>query len=273
MTPKRQLYLMTNMMNGHALTSEEALEVWREVSRLRAELDRLRTSEYKAVAELFAIIQSCHLDCNPTATEICGEIDALCAHSDQRVNEAVAGARLAIVNRCRENAANAETKSKGGPKDIPAPETVEALIGCAQTWETMAQMLEEMTLTPADAQAALTESRQEAWDTGYWNAVARVVDYLTTGEPPIISHTGKWDRLKAALAAHRAGQDAPPPSPQNPYLCAVCGWLLAESVDKGCVRGNCSMRPRPQNLYDKERAYRERAEAVQGQDAQKGESK
>lgn len=39
--------------------------------------------------------------------------------------------------------------------------------------------------------------------------------------------------------------------------CAVCGWLLAESVDKGCVRGNCSMRPRPAKLYAPERAAKE----------------
>jgi hypothetical protein len=38
MTPQRQLYLMTNMMNGHALTSEEALEVWTELDRLHIAL-------------------------------------------------------------------------------------------------------------------------------------------------------------------------------------------------------------------------------------------
>lgn len=39
--------------------------------------------------------------------------------------------------------------------------------------------------------------------------------------------------------------------------CAVCGWPLAESADKGCTRGNCSMRPRPEKLYAPERAARE----------------
>lgn len=39
--------------------------------------------------------------------------------------------------------------------------------------------------------------------------------------------------------------------------CAVCGWPLAESVEEGCVRGNCSMRPRPGWLYAPERAKRE----------------
>lgn len=32
--------------------------------------------------------------------------------------------------------------------------------------------------------------------------------------------------------------------------CAVCGWPLAGSVNEGCVRGNCSQRPRPENLYE-----------------------
>lgn len=39
--------------------------------------------------------------------------------------------------------------------------------------------------------------------------------------------------------------------------CAVCGWTLATSAEAGCVRGNCSMRPRPERLYAPERAVRE----------------
>lgn len=40
--------------------------------------------------------------------------------------------------------------------------------------------------------------------------------------------------------------------------CAVCGWPLAESAEKGCVRGNCSMRPIDwTNIYDVDRANRE----------------
>jgi hypothetical protein len=50
--------------------------------------------------------------------------------------------------------------------------------------------------------------------------------------------------------------------------CAVCGWKLAEStpagtLTRGCVRGNCSLRPRPEKLYAPERAARE-TEAVWG---------
>lgn len=32
---------------------------------------------------------------------------------------------------------------------------------------------------------------------------------------------------------------------QDPTRCPICFWPLAESADKGCVPGNCSMRPRP----------------------------
>lgn len=42
--------------------------------------------------------------------------------------------------------------------------------------------------------------------------------------------------------------------------CAVCGWHLAESADNGCVRGNCSYRPRPEKLYAPARAAQEAGE-------------
>lgn len=41
--------------------------------------------------------------------------------------------------------------------------------------------------------------------------------------------------------------------------CAVCGWPLMVSRAAGCVRGDCSMRPRPTVLYDPARAEREAA--------------
>lgn len=39
--------------------------------------------------------------------------------------------------------------------------------------------------------------------------------------------------------------------------CAVCGWPLTESLEEGCIRGNCSYRPRPDSLYAPERAAAE----------------
>lgn len=47
--------------------------------------------------------------------------------------------------------------------------------------------------------------------------------------------------------------------------CAVCGWALDSSLPvgshtrSGCVRGNCSLRPRPAKLYAPERAEYEAA--------------
>jgi hypothetical protein len=39
--------------------------------------------------------------------------------------------------------------------------------------------------------------------------------------------------------------------------CAVCGWSLVEYAPDGCVRGNCSLRPRPERLYAPRRAVEE----------------
>jgi hypothetical protein len=47
-------------------------------------------------------------------------------------------------------------------------------------------------------------------------------------------------------------------------LCAVCGWTLADNADKGCVRGNCSMRPLPERAYAPERANAEYGGALAG---------
>lgn len=44
--------------------------------------------------------------------------------------------------------------------------------------------------------------------------------------------------------------------------CAICGWPLAESVEEGCVIGNCSQRPWPPRFYDPERADREYGHSV-----------
>lgn len=91
---------------------------------------------------------------------------------------------------------------------------------------------------------------------------------------PILSVIGDWDwpgivrdgitirdALEAAakaLAHVSIERDkAKQPRIDDESRCAVCGWPLAESVVKGCVRGNCSQRPRPDNLYAPERAARE----------------
>jgi hypothetical protein len=50
------------------------------------------------------------------------------------------------------------------------------------------------------------------------------------------------------------GTDGPP---DDESRCAVCGWGLVADEKDDCVRGNCSMRPRPPRLYAPERAKKE----------------
>ena len=47
------------------------------------------------------------------------------------------------------------------------------------------------------------------------------------------------------------------PQADDESRCAVCGWALVTDATFGCVRGNCSMRPRPARLYAPERVERE----------------
>lgn len=54
-------------------------------------------------------------------------------------------------------------------------------------------------------------------------------------------------RWRAMLAARPA---APPvaaeqPGSAKPARCEICGWPLEDSIEKGCVPGNCSYRPDP----------------------------
>lgn len=69
-----------------------------------------------------------------------------------------------------------------------------------------------------------------------------------------------WEALGLSVEDERARLEADIDS-----RCAVCGWTLAESVDTGCVRGNCSLRARPEKLYAPERAERELQATEQAQ--------
>lgn len=63
--------------------------------------------------------------------------------------------------------------------------------------------------------------------------------------------TGQENLVRASVAVELAKTD-------DTSRCAICAWPLAESVDKGCVRGNCSYRTgggtAPQHHYAPERA-------------------
>ena len=63
--------------------------------------------------------------------------------------------------------------------------------------------------------------------------------------------------IAAALAALPSAPAPPQTPPDDESRCAVCGWTLADSLEKGCVRGNCSLRPLPDRAYAPVRADRE----------------
>lgn len=52
------------------------------------------------------------------------------------------------------------------------------------------------------------------------------------------------------------------PQPPAAPRCEVCGWPLADSVERGCVAGNCSMRPVPKKPHSLPPLDKETGEAV-----------
>lgn len=71
------------------------------------------------------------------------------------------------------------------------------------------------------------------------------------------------DRLEATLGDGPTQSSGVSP-PDDVTRCSICGWTLADSVETGCVRGNCSMRPLPERAYAPERANVEYAGALAG---------
>jgi hypothetical protein len=99
------------------------------------------------------------------------------------------------------------------------------------------------------------------------NAPPRKRRYVALPEHRILEHAGPLTfvamftnpetNLRVAI------YEVPAEQPQlDDSRCAVCAWPLEDSASKGCTRGNCSQRPRPENLYDPERAKREFHELV-----------
>lgn len=66
------------------------------------------------------------------------------------------------------------------------------------------------------------------------------------------------------VVSSRARTTEPAPPETDPSRCAVCAWPLVDSAENGCVRGNCSQRPKPERLYDPARAAFEYAELRAG---------
>jgi hypothetical protein len=89
---------------------------------------------------------------------------------------------------------------------------------------------------------------------GAWNQLGRCVDEF---EPEDMTACAEYrgfldDAILAVLAVvPDDSHDKPTITPMwDEARCRVCGWPLAESADRGCVPGNCSMRPKPAQRAD-----------------------
>jgi len=117
---------------------------------------------------------------------------------------------------------------------------------------------------PEWLQEAVTEGtiRPEFRSEDYWYYVIKTLEGEMTATP------GDWIIRGLAGELYPCNPDilaksyeSIPEVGHDKNRCAVCGWPLAESVTKGCVRGNCSQRPMPEadNYYDRERSNDEAA--------------
>lgn len=98
--------------------------------------------------------------------------------------------------------------------------------------------------------------RSESKVTELEGKLRRIFDWVDSGrnsmkdDPDLIDLLSWVDaelRTSTPDAGEKAGDDAP--------LCERCKWPLADSVENGCVPGNCSQRPLPP-LPDAEEAGR-----------------
>lgn len=130
---------------------------------------------------------------------------------------------------------------------------------------------------PVEVQAVQFFPDQRPWPDGVLNGPERLCGCVLVGYAPTPHiHTlpgqermdvqpGDWilthiagDRVVVPDATFKATYDPiPDPPVLDPNRCAICGWPLVETADKGCVRGNCSFRPTPIHPYDPARAAAE----------------
>lgn len=125
------------------------------------------------------------------------------------------------------------------------------------------ELLAALSPRPSLPMTASTEL-VDGYDVKFWRESYRIVTEA------ILQHLGQFvfddDEAEEAIfveAVERASAAlSPRPSSAaalEAHRCAVCGWELAETPRRGCVRGNCSLRPLPERYYDPERARREYA--------------
>jgi hypothetical protein len=104
------------------------------------------------------------------------------------------------------------------------------------------------------------------FENGHLEIVARPKDQfvdLTIDHPDFgatVTFQLSRDMAFQALEKLRTACAALLDRPDDPSRCAICGWPLESESKAGCVRGNCSQRPRPERLYAPERAAREAAD-------------
>jgi hypothetical protein len=130
---------------------------------------------------------------------------------------------------------------------------------------------------PVEVQAVQFFPDQRPWPEGVLNGPHGLCGCVLLGAPPTLHiHTlprqrrievapGDWivtyiagDRDVVPDATFKATYDPiPDPPVLDPNRCAICAWPLAATTDKGCVRGNCALRPPPAHLYDPARAKAE----------------
>lgn len=98
-------------------------------------------------------------------------------------------------------------------------------------------------------QASVTEEYAlvavSAGDTGLRVAVELTVEQARDWSETLLKAAEQAERKRDAAFAAAVDR------------CAWCGWTLAGDASKGCVRGNCSMRPLPTSLFDAKRALAE----------------
>ena len=103
-----------------------------------------------------------------------------------------------------------------------------------------------MTPTPQPPSPAIDEKAlREAFE--HWISTFKNPDWRsyiernTDGSYKMLVTIGAWCAWQKAVQLYST--HAPAPSVVRVERCVICDWPLAESVDKGCVKGNCSYRP------------------------------
>ncbi len=126
-------------------------------------------------------------------------------------------------------------------------------------WHDLGSAHQDMWLSQADAVLALLRAEPVSDDAiAVFMAVEDEESEGMSDDMPL-DDARRWLRRAGLQAGIRAWLGSPEGqqsgnSPRDTNRCAVCGWPLVNKDEVGCWRGNCSLRPRPDKLYDVARA-------------------